>query len=142
MPEKESNSSQNEDFSDPEIEIEPTEKLREFLRIPLRLEHTYLDEDIPSIVRVSQFTNKPDTYRFTDSLGDEYLVRLSLSDEERAYTKWHEKEYDQYNFLAFDDPNSNLPKKEIYRLNIEINRNQKSENELIEISYSRTKSRD
>jgi hypothetical protein len=142
MTEKESTRNSNSSFPDSELEIEPSERLREFLKIPLRLEHKYLEEDIPSIVKVCQLPNEEDSYKIVDSLGDKYLIRLTLSPEERAYTELHTKEYERNNFLMFKEPNSSFKRREIYRLDVKISSDQGEKTECIEISYRRTENTD
>jgi hypothetical protein len=118
-------------------EVNPDRKTREFLRIPLRLEHKYLREEIPTIVQIYQIVEHPDHYVVTDSLGDRYFIGLALSQKERAFVEENQEKYDQYNFLTFEVPNSEFPKREIYRLDIDIKENGETNREQIEISYSR-----
>jgi hypothetical protein len=122
------------------VEINPEEinkKLYEYLRIPLRLEHTYLNEDIPSIDKIYEIINSQDRYIITDSLGDRYLIGLTLSEKEQKFIEKHRKEYNTLNFLAYEDKTSEFPKREIYRLNVKINNGNSTKKEQIEISYSR-----
>jgi hypothetical protein len=112
-------------------------KLTEYLRIPLRLEHTYLSEDIPSIDKIYEIVGISNRYIITDSLGDRYLVGLTLSKKEQKFIEEHQKEYDTLNFLAYRDKTSEFPEREIYRLNLKINDGSNTEEEQIEICYSR-----
>jgi signal transduction histidine kinase len=122
------------------VEIDQNEidkKVYEYLKIPLKLEHTYLNEDTPSIDKIYKIVNSPNHYIITDSLCDKYLIGLTLSKEEQNLIKELQKEYDNLNFLAYEDKTSEFPKREIYRLNVEINEGKNIKKEQIEISYSR-----
>jgi hypothetical protein len=122
------------------IEINQNEiskKVYEYLRIPLRLEHTYLGENIPSINKIYEVVNRQNHYIIIDSLGDRYFIGLTLSEKEQSLIKEHQKEYDTLNFLAYEDKTSEFPKREIYRLNVKINNGNSTKEEQIDISYSR-----
>jgi hypothetical protein len=140
MTEKESPSPERHDIKPTLLqEVSPDKKERELLRVPLRLEHKYLRQEIPGIVKIFQIVDHPDHYIITDSLGDRYFIGLTLSEKERVFVEENRDEYDKYNFLTFKESNPELPQREIYRLNVDIKKDGKVEREVIEISYSREK---